>query len=176
VLEPERKRNAPSAYVVRDGSRYGLRPEADVWLDAAEFSQLVAEGDRLFDRDADGALAAYRQAVALYQGDYLQEYPYEAWCSEERERLLALFLRTAERLAQLLTEREAWEEAIDVCQAILARDDCWEQAYRLMMQAYDRTGNRAQAVRTYHRCVERLQTELGVEPAAATTQLYKTIL
>ena len=176
VLEPERKRNAPSAYVVRDGSRYGLRSKADLWLDAAEFEQLVAKGDRVLHHDAERALAAYQQALALYQGDYLQEYPYEEWCREERERLLALYLRTAERLAHLLLEREAWQEVIDVCQAILARDDCWEQAYRLLMQAYDRMGNRAQAVRTYHRCVERLQTELGVQPAAATAQLYQTLL
>lgn len=174
VLEPARERNAPSAYIARDDTRYGWRPEADVWLDVAEFTRLAAQGDRLYP--GEGATAVYRQAIALYQGEYLQEYPYEAWCSEARERLLTIFLQTAERLALLLLEQEAWEEAIQVAQHILARDDCWEQAYRVLMQAYAADGRRAQAIRAYQRCAERLQTELGVEPSAATFDLYKGLL
>ena len=57
---------------------------------------------------------------------------------------------------------------------ILARDDCWEQAYRLMMMAYAQLGNRAQALRTYQRCVERLRQELDVEPSTATVRLYES--
>src|SRR5690606_36940791 len=102
VLEPERGRNQPSAYVVRDGSRYGLRAEADLWLDAAAFDEAIAAGDRLWDQEQAAALPFYREALALYHGDYLQEYPYAEWCSEERERLLTLYLRTAERLAEML--------------------------------------------------------------------------
>lgn len=176
VLEPNRERNAPSAYIVRDGSRYGLRPEADVWLDAQEFDGLVSRGDELLAHQPQAALGFYRQALALYQGEYLREYPYEEWCSEERERLLTLYLRTAERVARALVERQEWAEAVTVCQLILARDDCWEEAYRLMMTAYARLGNRAQIIRAYQRCVERLQTELGVEPTAVTHQLYESLL
>jgi DNA-binding SARP family transcriptional activator len=79
-------------------------------------------------------------------------------------------------LAQGLVSAEAWEEAITVCQGILSRDDCWEQAYRLMMTAYARQGHRSQALRTYHRCVERLQSQLGVSPLPATTAAYQALL
>ncbi len=175
VLEPNRERNAPSAYVVRDGSRYGLRPEADVWLDAQEFDTLVGRGDAMLNHQPDAALGFYRAALALYQGAFLQEYPYEEWCSEERERLLTLYLRTAERVARALVEQQEWTEAVAVCQLILSRDDCWEEAYRLMMTAYARLDNRTQVARTYQRCVARLQSELGVEPTAVTTQLYKAL-
>jgi LuxR family maltose regulon positive regulatory protein len=184
VLEPERRRGAPSAYVLRDGSLYGLRPGADLWLDAEHFERLVAEGDRLFGSasfdaaqdELEAGLDHYRRALALYQGEYLQECPYEDWCSEERERLLTLYLRTADRLARALVKREAWEEAIEVCCAILARDDCWEQAYRLMMVAYSRLGNRAQALRVYRRCVERLEEALEIRPSGVTVRLYESIL
>jgi DNA-binding SARP family transcriptional activator/AraC-like DNA-binding protein len=192
VLEPERRRGAPSAYVLRDGSLYGLRPGADLWLDADHFERLLAEGDRLFGSasfdagqdgpfdaaqgEAEAGLNHYRQALALYQGEYLQECPYEDWCSEERERLLTLYLRTADRLARALVEGEAWEEAIEVCRSILARDDCWEQAYRLMMVAYSRLGNRAQALQVYRRCVERLEEALEIKPSGVTVRLYESIL
>jgi LuxR family transcriptional regulator, maltose regulon positive regulatory protein len=175
VLEPLRRRNAPVAFVRRDGSRYGLRQEADLWLDAGEFEQFIEEGDRCFQDDGATALDYFQRALDLYQGEYLQEFPYAEWASEERERLLTLYLRTAERLASALLEERSWAATIDVCQAILARDDCWEQAYRIMMQAYAQQGNRAQALRVYHRCRERLQTELGVEPTPATVQVYEAI-
>lgn len=175
VLEPYRSPRSPSAYILRDGTRYGLRPGADIWLDAAAFEKAVREGDMLFHRNPDAALDRYREALRLYQGDYLEEYPYEEWCSEERERLLTLFLRTADRLASELAAQERWEETVEVCQTILERDPCWEQAYRLMMIAYTQMGNRAQALRVYQRCVERLWSELEVKPSAETVRLYESI-
>lgn len=175
VLEPERKRNAPSAYVARDGSRYGLRPEADLWLDVRVFRAQVQEGDRLLREGRPAAVDRYRRAVALYQGEYLQEYPYAEWASEERERCLTLYLRTAERLAQALVAAEAWEESVAVCRRILDRDDCWEEAYRLLMVAYSHQGQRSQALRTYRRCVERLETELGIGPLPATVAVYESL-
>lgn len=178
VLEPERRRNAPSAFVMRDDSRYGLRPEADIWLDTAEFDRLLAQGEPLIanEEGREAGIDHYRQALALYQGDYLQEYPYAEWASEERERLLTQYLRAAERLATTLVDEQAWDEAIGVCQAILARDDCWEQAYRLLMLAYAGQGNRPQALRTFQRCTERLQAELGVGPMPATIRIYEQIM
>ena len=174
VLEPERKRGAPSAYVQRVNSLYSPRPGADLWLDVDDFERLIAAGDRLFTHDPLAGKEHYRRALALYQGEYLQEYPYADWCSEERERLLALYLRTADRLACALVDQEHWEEAIAICQAILARDNCWEGAYRLLMIAYTQLGNRAQAHRTYRRCVETLRAELGVSPSPETEQVYRS--
>ncbi|MCB8984147.1 MAG: transcriptional regulator [Ardenticatenaceae bacterium] len=176
ALEPDRPPRAPSAFVLRDGTLYGLRPEADIWLDVEAFETAVDEGDCLQTDNAPQAMQAYRRALALHQGEFLAEARYEEWCSEERERLITLYLRAADRLAQLLAEAALWEEALHVCQVILTQDNCWEQAYRLMMQAYAELGNRAQALRTYHRCVDYLQKELGVAPTAVTTDLYQQIL
>jgi DNA-binding SARP family transcriptional activator len=111
----------------------------------------------------------------VYQDDYLRDCLYEDWCSEERERLLTLYLRIADRIVQVWVEREAWEKAIPVCQAILDRDDCWEQAYRSMMTAYAEMGYRVQALRTYERCARTLRETLGIEPSQATQSIYESI-
>lgn len=175
VLEPERKANAPSAYIARDGTLYGLRPYADVTLDVEAFAQSVQAGDAQFAHAPLEALAHYQQALALSQGDYLQEYPYAEWCSEERERLRALYLRAADRAARLLAEQGQWAAVIEVCEALLARDNCWEQAYRLLMLAHNRLGQRPQALRAYQRCVECLRAELDVSPAEETERLYQAL-
>src|SRR6478736_368214 len=43
------------------------------------------------------------------------------------------------------------------------------------MRMYDARGDRARAVRVFHRCTSALERELGVAPAAATTKLYETL-
>jgi DNA-binding SARP family transcriptional activator len=175
VLEPERKRHAPSAFILRKDVRYGLRPEADLWLDAVEFEDLVHQGDRQIQNNPASAIKCYQEALVLYGGNYLQAYPYYDWCTAEQERLLILYLHASERVAQALVDSEAWGEAVQVCQSILAHDSCWEGAYRLLMTAYDKQGNRAQALQTYERCRLALHDRWGVEPMPETTALYQSI-
>lgn len=169
AIEPHRSGDTTFAFVMREGTAYRLRPEADVWLDAVEFERACEQGLRV------GDLGQLRSALRLYRGDYLPDALYEDWASEERERLLSLYLRAADKLAGLLIERGEHDEALDICQAILARDACWERAYRLMMTAHARQGNRPLALRAYQRCAATLRDELGVEPSAATTALYRQI-
>jgi ATP/maltotriose-dependent transcriptional regulator MalT/DNA-binding SARP family transcriptional activator len=175
VLEPNREAGAPSAYVARDGSRYGLRHGADVSIDVLRFEELVSKGDEAFDGDPDRAMDYYEEALQVYQDDYLRDCLYEDWCSAERERLLTLYLHTADRVVQVRIERGAWEGVIPICQAILKRDDCWEQAYRSMMTAYAEMGYRVQALRTYQRCARTLRETLDIKPSKATNAVHEAI-
>ena len=136
---------------------------------------MVEEGDRLPEDEVERKSYCYQAALKVYQGDYLQDNPYADWCSEERERLLDVYLRTAIRLAHLLSARRQWEEVLAVSHAILAHDACWEEAYRLMMTSYIELGNRAQALRAYQRCLEKLESELGTGPSLTTIRLYEEL-
>ena len=177
ALEPARVADAPSAYIVREGAAYRLRPEADVWLDADVFERAYGAGLRgLGAGDAgDEAIARLDEALQLYEGDYLPDALYEDWSSEARERLLGLYLRGVDRLAEALIERGRYDEGLAACQRLLARDPCWERAYRLMMIAHARQGNPPLAVRVYQRCAVALRDELGVGPSPATVALVQEI-
>jgi DNA-binding SARP family transcriptional activator len=174
ALEPDRTPGAEPAYVRRHDTTYGLRPHADLWLDADAFQEQVATGDE--SKEDEARATAYQNALNLYQGEYLQETLYEDWFSEERERLLTLYLRTAEKLAGVRLGQGRYDEVIGLCRRILARDDCWERAYRLMMVAYARQGNRARALRAYQSLVETLQRELAARPGPATQQIYECVV
>jgi LuxR family transcriptional regulator, maltose regulon positive regulatory protein len=117
VLEPAHCKDAPSAYIFRNGRLYGLRPGADIWIDVEQFESQVAEGDQAVTHKPQVAVDCYRRALQCTRVSFLQEYVYEEWCSQERERLLALYLRTADRLTRILVDQEQWEEVIEVCQA-----------------------------------------------------------
>lgn len=168
VLEPERDPGSESAFIFRDGTTYALRPNADLWIDAEQFSMLVRQAGRT-------DVASLQNALSLYRGDFLPEALYETWVAEERERLASSFLESADRLAEMLIVREQFAEAIDLAQRILTRDSCWERAYRHLMLAYDRLGDRGQVGRTYQRCTQALRKELDVSPSPETQELYERL-
>ncbi len=182
ALEPERRPRAESRFIQRQGTAYGLVP-ALCAVDADRFTALVSAGARAESADPERAIVHYRAAVDLYQGDYLPDALYADWASAERERLLTLYLSSASRLAGLLLERQAVstverreaQQAITLAEAVLARDPCWEEAYRVLMHAHQQRGNRPQAIRAYQRCVRALREELGLEPMPETTRLYRRI-
>ncbi len=176
ALEPDRGRGEPSSFVVRKGSLYALRPEADITLDVDQFLAYVSEGDARYRDDPAAAFDLYQQALALYQGDYLDEFPYEDWWSRERTRLRELFLRTADRVTVQLAGQDRWQEVIEVANHMMVVDNCWETAYRMQMTAYAMTGNRPQALRVYQRAIDTLREELDAPPSAKTVQLYEDIL
>ncbi|HEX7975014.1 MAG TPA: tetratricopeptide repeat protein, partial [Anaerolineales bacterium] len=68
VLEPGREPGKDSAYIVREGSTYGLRPGADLWLDAEAFTGLLRQAPA---GRAEAATTLLEQALDLYQGEYL---------------------------------------------------------------------------------------------------------
>jgi LuxR family maltose regulon positive regulatory protein len=168
VLEPERDPGSEAAFILREGTTYSIRPNADLQLDADQFAN-AARGAKKSD------IELLQQAVDLYRGEYLPDTLYETWAAEERERLASLFLESADRLAELLLQQNKYTEVINLCQRVLTQDNCWERAYRHLMLAYDRLGDRGQVGRTYQRCVQTLRKELDLDPAPETQELYEKL-
>ncbi|WP_281868206.1 BTAD domain-containing putative transcriptional regulator [Brevibacillus parabrevis] len=170
ALEPDRAARSDTFFIQRHGSSYGFNLASGYLLDVEEFEKLVALG--LSEQDVRQATLLLEKGLGYYLGEYLPECRYEEWCVEERERVQALFLRGAERLAKIRLEQGQQEQAIRWCEAILRVDDCWEEAYRLLMTAYYEQNNRTQAIRWYKKCVAKLQEQLGVAPMQATQETY----
>jgi DNA-binding SARP family transcriptional activator len=175
TLEPRHETESPFAFIMREGTSYFIRSEADLWLDSAEFEREAAAGLRSNPLPVNEVRQSLQRAVSLYAGDFLAETPYEDWASEERERLLSLYLRAADKLASLYLDQARFDDCLTICQLILNHDTCWERAYRLMMAAHARQGNRPQALRDYQRCVTALRNELNVAPSATTLELYQRL-
>ena len=175
VLEPERTAGSESAFILREGTTYALRPGADLWLDAQTFTETIHQAEIVLERDPVQGMRMLETALDLYQGEYLPDARYETWAVAEQEHLAALFLRTADRLANLLIQHQRYEDTIDICQRILAFDNCWERAYRHLMVAYDYLGDHGQVARTYQRCVNTLQQELDLSPTPETNELYQNL-
>ena len=175
VLEPDREPGSESSYIIREGTTYGIRPGADIWLDTEAFSEAVKRAVSLLEGEPSQAASEFERALSLYEGEFLPDARYEVWAAGERERLSVLFLRSADRLSELYIQQARFQEAIDLSQRILSSDNCWERAYRHQMLAYHKRGDRGQVARVYQRCVQTLRAELDVSPAPETETLYQAL-
>lgn len=173
ALEPNRPPRVAPFFIRRQGLAYSFAPSYGVWIDVDEF-ELRAAAAAASD-DPDFARRNAQIAVQLYRGDYLAESLYDPWTIEERERLLARYLDVAVRYAERLSAEGDQAEAVQICEQVLRRDRCYEEAYQCLMRAHARAGSRSQALRSYTRCVHALQDELGMAPLPETNALYERL-
>jgi LuxR family maltose regulon positive regulatory protein len=174
VLEPNREVRSAPYFIQRYESTYGLHTASAFELDSAEFERFIQAG--LDERNQEEARILLQKGLEIYTGDYLPERRHEDWCLDERERLQVLYLRGAERYAQLSVAVEGYDLAIYWCEQILAKDSCWEEAYRLLMFCYYRKNNRPQALKWYQKCCEKLEQEVGVAPMPSTEEMYSIVM
>jgi DNA-binding SARP family transcriptional activator len=161
--------------VLQDGA-YRLGPELRLWLDVDEFERQVARGRRLDGAgDPAGAAAEYERALALYQGDFLADDPYEEWPVTTREHLLLAYLDVLDRLGGLAFDRRQYGASVALCRLLVERDPCREDGHRRLMRCFVRQGQPHLALRQYRACAAALDRELGVDPDPATVALAQRI-
>ena len=162
--------------VVLQGGVYRLAPDLRVWVDVDEFERHVDVGRRL---EAAGeqasAISEYELAASLYQGDFLADDPYEEWPVLTREHLRVAYLDLLDRLSCLYFGQGRYAACAVLCQRMIERDACREDAHRRLIRCYSRQGQPQLALRQYLACVEALRAELGVDPAPATVRLQEAI-
>lgn len=166
----------PVVEFCRDEGAYRLHPNLHLWLDVDEFERHVQAGCAMEAAGQFAAAAAgYEVAAGLYQGDFLADDPYEEWPVLHRERLRLAYLDTLDRLGRIYFSQGRYAACATLCQLLLARDNCREDAHCRLMRCYSRQGQRHLALRQYQVCVRALHDDLGVAPAPATTDLCERI-
>jgi DNA-binding SARP family transcriptional activator len=172
-----REAGASDQQVICANGSYRLDPSAPIWTDVDEFARLVSLGRRLEGEGrCEQALEVFREAEALYRGEFLEDLPYADWAAGERARLLSGYVELGNRLADLYAERGDHAAAIAVCNRVLTRDSWNEESARRKMRSYVASGNPSLALRTFRSCQDELVRELGTGPAAETRALYEEIL
>jgi DNA-binding SARP family transcriptional activator len=176
-IDREAKGKESPSYVLFIEGNYIINPQAELWVDANEFEHHWVEGRRL-DKDgkADEATKEYKLAEELYKGDYLEEDPYEEWTLVRREALKDIYLTILSKLSERSIAEGNFEDCIDYCHKILAKDPCREDAYRRIMQCHIKLGQRSSAVSWYKLCLKTLSTELDTVPEFQTTSMYNRLL
>jgi DNA-binding SARP family transcriptional activator len=149
--------------------------DAPYWLDVEAFEGLLGGASTQTD------VERLQEAVELYRGDFLEGFyvrrapAFEEWATVQRERYRRQALEGLEALVSHHLAVGDYAAAEAAARRQLEIDDLRESAWRGLMEALARDGQRNQALAEYEKCRQLLQAELGVAPAAETTALYEGI-
>ncbi len=170
--------------VIANRQTIQLNPQADVAIDVAAFEDLLAQSQAHEHVDLFSCYTCYEtlsSAVEQYQGDFLADFylddsnDFEAWAETMRQAYRRKVLDALETLTIIALRRQALPEARTYAERQLQLDDLRESAYRQLMEILARGGRRSEALAVYESYRRLLAEELGMMPAARTTELYETI-
>jgi ATP/maltotriose-dependent transcriptional regulator MalT/DNA-binding SARP family transcriptional activator len=137
-----------------------------------------------FARAAETALAEDRSqarsllegAARLWTGEPLPQERYSDWAIPWREHLIRKYAEVLAKLARLCNDDGDAPAATDAARRLVELDPLDEEAQRLLMVAYARSGRRAHALRQFLDCRRALVDGAGIEPVRETTELQQRIL
>lgn len=167
ALEPQRPKNTTAFCIERQEERYRLLSEK-IDMDSSRFEALLAE--------APSDSSKLERAVRLYRGRFCEDYPYLESLDPIRQRYDELYLQAAQDLAQHYLRTEQAAAATELAQKMLQRDATWEPAYRILLRSQHALGHEHLLPRTFTRCLETLEQELGVEPSEETFSVARELL
>jgi DNA-binding SARP family transcriptional activator len=162
--------------IVFEKGFYYLNHQLQIWMDVEEFERHLQTGHRLkTSGDTHSALREYEIAGSLYQGDFLEDDLYGDWTVFDRERLKVAYIDMLTHTSQIYFNQGQYANSINVCHAILERDNCREDAHCLLMRCYSCQGQHHLALRQYQTCVDALRAELDIAPDPSTVQMSERI-
>ena len=147
--------------VVTQGRGYALQVDPGE-LDADRFEHLVRVG-----RPAD--------ALQLWRGPALADFPYEQFTQNEIGRLTELRVLALEQALGAEIDAGRASEAISELEVLVAENPYRERLRLLLMVALYRSGRQAEALDAYQEA-RRALVELGVEPSEELRDLQRRIL
>ena len=175
LMEPDLNPSRGSAYIHLKDNLVSLDKHlCDVDTDALHrlFKRIRRTDTRIDIRELR---AMRREAITLYQGDFLPEEPYLTWAEIKRTTLRQEFIQFMYRLGRRLQDHHEFEAARGCYRRIIQIDRGQEKAYRRLMRLLDKAGRSQEALKIYHDLQAFLQTEIGAATDQATTQLFRTI-
>ncbi|MCP4965965.1 MAG: hypothetical protein GY926_12105 [bacterium] len=146
-------------------------PEA---VDATEFRTLVELAAD--EPDPSRRSAQYRDALSLWHGAPLAEFPFEEFAQRDRAALEELHMLAIDARISADLEAGGGAELVPELEELIAAHPLRESLRASQMLALYRAGRQAEALRAYTAAREVLGEELGIEPGPELRVLEESIL
>jgi DNA-binding SARP family transcriptional activator len=164
ALGPDAIETRPPGYLVRLGPEQLDLARVRSLVDAARASEPVRRAALLDD------------ALALWRGEPLAEFRYEAFAREEIARLEEFHLTLVEERAEAKLAIGAHAEVVSELEGLVRAHPLRERLRAQLMLALYRSGRQAQALEVYREGRELLVEELGLEPSPLLRGVHASIL
>jgi DNA-binding SARP family transcriptional activator len=156
------------------GSGYRLEGYPYIWVDADAFVWNVEQAARM-ERFGDDPLPLWERAYELAKcGTFLPEEVYSDWAKEWREVLEGHYRQCVHRLAHVLRERGAHEEALLRLRTYWQAHSTDEDALRPLMECLGEQERYQEAEEYYQQCMLALEeVESGRRPDPRTQDIHE---
>ena len=159
--------------VRREGSGYRLHTDAGD-VDAQRFARLIDSARRR--GEAEPAIDAYDQALALWRGEPLVDFPGEPWASVEAARLTELRLAAVAERAERMLTLGRYDQVVADLEPIVTAAPTRERLVGQLMTALFNAGRQAEALQAYARTRRVLADDLGIDPSRDLRAVMEQIL
>ena len=153
--------------IVRSGAGYRLGAGVRVDLPEIERRSAALRAEAAAGLDGDAAAALYERLRAARPPKFGEW----EWFEPTERRLCELRATLAQTLAARALAAGRWDDALALCDEMIAYDSCDEPARELAIRAYLGAGDRAAALRHFRQYRATLMRELGCEPSRALFDL-----
>lgn len=168
ALEPNLKSGRNSTYITQSKNHYIFNSKK-MYLDVDEFTHLINEKtDSLASRTKN-----LLKAEALYKGDYFEEYPYEEFLEEEREKLRSQYLQVLKQLAFIYWNPNNYELGIGYFEKLLDVDPYQDVVYLEYIERLLKSNLYLQAKNVAERYEKYIEHELGISVQHKLQQLFE---
>ncbi len=111
----------------------------------------------------------------VYQGSYLEDID-GVWAEDTRARYAGAFLRFCRQRARELMGREDYQGAVQCLSFARNQEPYDEEVAAMLIRGYSLLGEMKNAMGVYNRLKDTLHSDMGVEPGAEVTRVYRECL
>lgn len=149
--------------LVKDGIYYWSSPMETV-VDVVRFRELTDQAQDISDPAQKAVLL--KEALELYNGEFLQEFSGEDWVLLEAVRFKNRYTDALSQMCEYLKEQGEYEELLKLCEPAcqLYPFDEWQS---VKMDCYSALGRYQDALKEYEDTAKLFFEELGINPSEA---------
>jgi DNA-binding SARP family transcriptional activator len=166
--------SAPFSFEVSQGC-YCMKIHDNCWIDTSEFSSCTSRALEQSRKDPIAAVDLFRQAISLYQGEYLPEYTARKWVLPAKRYYRHLYLQNLMGKMKLYMDSGQYEATCELCEKAFLIEQFMEveSLHINYMEALLRSGSSQEALCHYDFITSSLYQEFGAKPSAAMRDLYR---
>lgn len=151
-------------------NEYRINPAVTIWYDVAEFSFHIEQAEAP-ELSPTNRAEHWRQAITLYQGDYLEDI-FMNWSVQRADELRNMYIHALTNLAEWEASRNHNAVAIALYEKVLDIEPYLDNIHLTLMKCLANSGSPSGSKAHYHKYKEFLRRELNTEPSRELQVYY----
>lgn len=153
------------------GGSYSWNSEVELWLDIDEFERLCKES--VTEEREEDRFEKLRQAVSIYNGDFLEKLSSEPWVVPILAYHHNLYVQAVMNLLPMLEARGCRGEAVVLCEEAVKLEPYHEELHQILIHNLIELGQQKRAATVYEDFSRVLLDDFGTIPTEETRNLYR---